>query len=139
MIWQLAATGGTARCCPRFRSRTGRCQPSNTRYIFGPSVWLRNLIKPPPGYGVAYVDWCQQEHGIAAVLSGDTAMQAAYTSGDPYLAFAKQAGAVPSDATKYHTGPSASCSSNVRLLSRMGWKPKGSLAASVSRRLSVAI
>ena len=88
-----------------FRSRTGRCQPSNTRYIFGPSVWLRNLIKPPPGYGVAYVDWCQQEHGIAAVLSGDTAMQAAYTSGDPYLAFAKQAGAVPSDATKYTHGP----------------------------------
>jgi DNA polymerase I len=84
-----------------FRSRTGRCQPSNTRYIFGPSVWLRSLIKPPPGHGVAYVDWCQQEHGIAAVLSGDTAMQAAYTSGDPYLAFAKQAGAVPSDATKY--------------------------------------
>jgi DNA polymerase family A len=87
-----------------FRSRTGRCQPSNTRYIFGPSVWLRNLIKPPPGYGVAYVDWCQQEHGIAAVLSGDTAMQAAYTSGDPYLAFAKQAGAVPSDATKHSHG-----------------------------------
>jgi DNA polymerase family A len=87
-----------------FRSRTGRCQPSNTRYIFGPSVWLRNLIKPPPGYGVAYVDWCQQEHGIAAVLSGDIAMQAAYTSGDPYLAFAKQAGAVPSDATKHTHG-----------------------------------
>ena len=56
-----------------FRSRTGRCQPSNTRYIFGPSVWLRNLIKPPPGHGVAYIDWCQQEHGIAAVLSGDKA------------------------------------------------------------------
>ena len=26
-----------------FRSRTGRCQPSNTKYIFGPSVWLRGL------------------------------------------------------------------------------------------------
>ena len=33
-------------------------------------------------------------------LSGDAAMQAAYRSGDPYLAFAKQAGAVPADATK---------------------------------------
>ena len=88
-----------------FRSRTGRCQPSNTRNIFGPSVWLRSLIKPPPGHGVAYIDWCQQEHGIAAVLSGDTAMQAAYTSGDPYLAFAKQAGAVPADATKHTHGP----------------------------------
>ena len=32
-----------------FQSRTGRNQPSNTRFIFGPSVWLRGLIKPPPG------------------------------------------------------------------------------------------
>jgi hypothetical protein len=83
-----------------FSSRTGRNQPSNTRYIFGPSVWLRGLIKPPPGYGLAYIDWSQQEFGIAAALSGDAAMQSAYRSGDPYLTFAKQAGAVPSDATK---------------------------------------
>jgi len=83
-----------------FRARSGRFQPSNTRYIFGPSVWLRSLIRPLPGYGVAYIDWEQQEFGIAADLSGDPAMQAAYLSGDPYLEFAKQAGAVPSDATK---------------------------------------
>jgi DNA polymerase I len=83
-----------------FRSRTGRNQPSNTKFIFGPSVWLRGLIKPPPGHGVAYVDWSQQEFGIAAALSGDRAMQSAYGSGDPYLAFAKQAGAVPAYATK---------------------------------------
>jgi DNA polymerase I-like protein with 3'-5' exonuclease and polymerase domains len=49
---------------------------------------------------VAYVDWEQQEFGIAAALSGDEAMMEAYRSGDPYLAFAKQAGAVPQDATK---------------------------------------
>jgi DNA polymerase I len=83
-----------------FRSRTGRNQPSNSKFIFGPSVWLRGLIKPPPGHAVAYVDWSQQEFGIAAALSGDTAMQAAYRSGDPYLTFGKQAGAVPADATK---------------------------------------
>ena len=88
-----------------FRSRTGRCQPSNTRYIFGPSVWLRSLIKPPKGFGIAYIDWCQQEHGIAAALSGDQAMRAAYLSGDPYLEFAKQAGAIPADATKRSHGP----------------------------------
>jgi len=82
-----------------FRSRTGRCQPSNTKYIFGPSVWLRGLIKATPGFGIAYIDWEQQEHGIAAVLSGDQAMLSAYVSGDPYLEFAKQAGAVPPDAT----------------------------------------
>ena len=56
-----------------FRSKTGRNQPSNTKYIFGPSVWLRGLIKPPPGHGVAYIDWSQQEFGIAAALSGDLA------------------------------------------------------------------
>ena len=48
-----------------FRSRTGRNQPSNTKFIFGPSVWLRGLIKPPPGHAVAYIDWSQQEIGIA--------------------------------------------------------------------------
>ena len=83
-----------------FRSRTGRNQPSNSKYIFGPSVWLRGLIKPPAGHGIAYVDWQQQEFGIAAALSGDVAMQAAYQTGDPYLAFAKQAGAIPPDASK---------------------------------------
>jgi DNA polymerase I len=88
-----------------FRSRTGRNQPSNSKYIFGPSVWLRGLIQPRPGYGVGYIDWSQQEFGIAAALSGDPAMQAAYLTGDPYLAFAKQAGAVPEDATKESHGP----------------------------------
>src|SRR5262245_44195222 len=83
-----------------FRSKTGRNQPSNTKYIFGPSVWLRGLIKPPPGHAVAYVDWAQQEFGIAAVLSGDAAMLRAYESGDGYLAFAKQAKMVPADATR---------------------------------------
>jgi DNA polymerase I len=83
-----------------FRSRTGRNQPSNTKYIFGPSVWLRSLIKPPPGHGLAYIDWSVQEFAIAAVLSGDAAMVTAYQSGDPYLAFGKQIGAIPSDATK---------------------------------------
>jgi hypothetical protein len=83
-----------------FRARTGRNQPSNTRFIFGPSVWLRGLIRPPPGHGNAYIDWQQQEFGIAAALSGDPLMLDAYRSGDPYLAFAKQAGAAPADATK---------------------------------------
>src|ERR1019366_1706379 len=83
-----------------FRARTGRNQPSNTKFIFGPSVWLRGLIQPPSGYDIAYIDWAQQEFGIAAALSGDPLMMDAYHSGDPYLAFAKQAGAAPADATK---------------------------------------
>jgi DNA polymerase I len=89
-----------------FGARTGRNTPSNSRFIFGPSVWLRSLVRPPVGCAVSYIDWSQQEFGIAAALSGDAAMQAAYLSGDCYLAFAKQAGAVPQDATKKtHGGP----------------------------------
>lgn len=84
-----------------FSSKTGRNQPSTSQFIFGPSVWLRGLIKPEKGYGLAYIDYSQQEFGIAAALSGDPAMQEAYMSGDPYLSFAKQAGAVPTDATKH--------------------------------------
>jgi len=92
---------GRNRCLlSAFRARTGRNQPSNSQFIFGPAVWLRGLIRPEPGYGLAYIDWSQQEYGIAAALSGDPLMMNAYLSGDPYLAFAKQAGAVPTDATK---------------------------------------
>ena len=83
-----------------FASKTGRNQPSNSKFIFGASSWLRGLIQPKQGRALAYVDWSQQEFGIAAYLSGDAKMKEAYLSGDPYLAFAKQAGAVPPDATK---------------------------------------
>ena len=65
----------------------------------------RHVVKPPAGSGLAYIDWCQQEFGIAAALSGDPNMLSAYGSGDPYLAFARQAGAAPQSATKQtHSG-----------------------------------
>jgi DNA polymerase I len=83
-----------------FGARSGRNTPSNSRFIFGPSKWLRGLIKPPPGFAVAYLDFKAQEFAIAAALSGDANMMAAYASGDCYLTFAKQAGAVPADATQ---------------------------------------
>ena len=92
---------GRNRCLlSAFRARTGRNQPSNTRFVFGTAVWLRGLIKPRAGHGIAYIDLSQQEFGIAAALSGDPLMKEAYSSGDPYLAFAIQAGAIPVTATK---------------------------------------
>jgi hypothetical protein len=92
---------GRNRCLlSAFRARTGRNQPSNSKFIFGPAVWLRGLIRPEPRFGLAYIDWAQQEFGIAAALSNDPLMIKAYTSGDPYLTFAKQAGALPPNATK---------------------------------------
>jgi DNA polymerase I len=87
-----------------FRSTTGRNQPSTNQFIFGlPSFW-RPLIHPQPETAVAYLDWARQEFGIAAFLSGDLTMQAAYQSSDPYMAFAIQAGAAPPWATE-HTHP----------------------------------
>lgn len=83
-----------------FGSKTSRNQPSNSEFIFGPSTWLRSLIRPEPGMAIAYIDWSQQELAIAAALSGDQKMQEAYRSGDFYLTFAMMAGAVPPDATK---------------------------------------
>jgi hypothetical protein len=87
-----------------FRARSGRNAPSNSKFVFGPAVWIRGLIKPPSGHAVAYIDWCQQEFGIAAALSRDVAMLDAYVSGDPYLEFAKQACAVPPDGNKKSHG-----------------------------------
>jgi len=83
-----------------FSSSTSRNQPSTNKFVFGLAKWARGLIQPRPGMAIAYIDWSQQEFGIAAALSNDANMKAAYQSGDPYLAFAKQAGAVPQTATK---------------------------------------
>jgi len=92
---------GRNRCLlSAFRSKTSRNQPSNSKFLFGPSCWLRGLIKPDPDRAIAYVDWSQQEFGIGAALSDDLNMMEAYSSGDPYLAFAIQAGNAPAGATK---------------------------------------
>jgi DNA polymerase-1 len=81
-------------------ARSGRNTPSASRFIFGPSAWMRSLIRPGPGRAVAYIDWSSQEIAVAAALSGDAAMLRAYQSGDPYLAFAIDAGLAPPGATK---------------------------------------
>lgn len=83
-----------------FGATSGRNTPSNSRFIFGPSVWLRGLVKPPAGRAIAYIDWKSQEVYIAAKLSGDRALLDAVQSGDPYLTFAKMAGLAPPEATK---------------------------------------
>jgi DNA polymerase I len=97
---QVGSDGRNRVLLSPFGARSSRNTPSNSKFIFGPAVWLRGLVQPPPGRALAYIDWSQQEFGIAACLSGDVAMQSAYESGDPYLTFAKQAGRVPAHGTK---------------------------------------
>ena len=88
-----------------FRSITGRNQPSNSKFLFGTAVWLRGLIKPAEGMAIAYLDLASQEMAIAAALSGDAALWRAYSSGDPYMQFAIDAGLAPPGATKASHGP----------------------------------
>jgi DNA polymerase I-like protein with 3'-5' exonuclease and polymerase domains len=83
-----------------FGASSGRNTPSANKFIFGPSVWLRGLIKPAPGMAIAYIDWSSQEVAIAAALSGDPFLIDAVASGDPYLSFAIRAGLAPTGATK---------------------------------------
>jgi hypothetical protein len=83
-----------------FWTVTGRNTPSSAEHVFAATSWVRSLVKPEPGFGVCYLDWVQQEFGIAASLSQDPAMMAAYQSGDSYLWFAKAANMVPKHATK---------------------------------------
>jgi hypothetical protein len=96
----VGADGRNRALLSAFRAITSRSQPSTSKFIFGMSSWMRRLIRPQPGRALAYIDYCQQEFGVAAALSRDDVMMAAYATGDPYLEFAKQAGAIPSTATK---------------------------------------
>jgi hypothetical protein len=78
-----------------FRAKTGRNQPSNAKFLFASDTWLRSLVKPEPGMAIAYLDYEQQEFGIAAVRSGDRNMLEAYESGDPYITFGQLAHEIP--------------------------------------------
>lgn len=81
-------------------TRSGRCAPKAAAYIFAQAAWLRSLIRPSPGRALAYIDFSSEEILIAAVLSGDEAMIAAYEDGDPYVWFGWAAGLIPPDGTK---------------------------------------
>ena len=83
-----------------FKAKTGRNQPSNSQFIFGPAKWFRGLIKPVEGNSIAYLDWSSQEIAVAAALSGDEKMWNDYATGDPYISFAIQAGLAPIGANK---------------------------------------
>jgi hypothetical protein len=92
---------GRNRCgLSAFRTITSRNAPRASRFIFGPATWLRSLIRPPEGYGLAYCDWSAQELGLGAALAGDEAMMADYASGDPYVAFARRGRLIPVEGTR---------------------------------------
>jgi hypothetical protein len=82
-----------------FRAKTSRNQPSNSRFVFGPSKAFRNLIRAPAGYALASLDWKCQEPSVAAAIYDDGALWEACATGDPYLVFGKKIGRIPLDVT----------------------------------------
>ena len=83
-----------------YGSQASRSQPSSTGFMFLKPAWMRALVEPAPGMAMGGIDYGSEEYYIQALLSGDQNMIKAYLSGDVYLAFAKDAGIVPSTATK---------------------------------------
>ena len=120
-----------------FGARSSRNTPSNSKFIFGPAVWLRGLIKPEKGQGLAYIDWSAQEFGIAAKLSEDTAMIEAYESGDPYLRFGQQIGYIPEGGTKQTHAKERDRCKAVVLGTNYGMGPQA-LATRINQPLIVA-
>jgi len=56
-----------------YGTKTGRCAPSTSKFIFGPAKWIRFFITPQPGRVLVHRDYAQQEVRIAAIVSGDAA------------------------------------------------------------------
>jgi len=83
-----------------YGSQSSRSQPGSVGFIPLKAHWLRNFIEAPAGRAVAGVDYASQEFLIAAVISQDSKMMDAYSTGDVYMAFARAAKLVPPHATK---------------------------------------
>jgi len=84
-----------------YAAKTGRNGLAPKRgYLLNLPSWMRKSITPHTGEIMIGSDWSQQEIAIAAFLSGDKRLEAAYKSGDVYLALGKMSGAIPEDGTK---------------------------------------
>jgi hypothetical protein len=75
-----------------YATKTSRCAPSGSAYLYTQSKWLRLLVQPPKGRALLILDWKAQEVGVAAVLSGCEALWKAAADKDPYVTFGLQAG-----------------------------------------------
>lgn len=100
-FWDTA--GDDNRCRPWlgiYGTQSARNAPSSTGFLPLKSHWMRCFIVPPQGKAIVGVDYSNQEFLLSALISRDPAMLKAYQSGDPYVWFAKAAGAIPPEGNK---------------------------------------
>ena len=93
--------------------RDGRNRPSlfpfgtatgsnaHCRSLYNAHASMRSFMTFPPDRIGVYLDWRTQEVAVAAALSDDPALKAAYCTGDVYYAFARDSG-LTKDADREH-------------------------------------
>jgi hypothetical protein len=75
-----------------FHTATGRNNPSSKVFIPGMPRAFRQLLEPPEGEALLYLDFGQQEILIGAALAGDQNLLATYAAEDPYVKFGHNSG-----------------------------------------------
>jgi hypothetical protein len=83
-----------------FHTATGRNNPSSKVFIPGMPRAFRQLLQPPKGEALLYLDFGQQEILIGAALSGDQNLLATYSAKDPYVKFGHDSGVLKPHETK---------------------------------------
>ncbi len=98
---KIGADGRNRAAIWPFGTVTGRNNPKASEFILSRPHWVRNLIAPSQGRALVHADIVAAEMGIAADASGDPELLRVYNSGlDPYIEFAKSAGALPLDTAR---------------------------------------
>ena len=104
-------------------------QPGGKDKVFLLSLpsWIHGIIAPPPGYGMALLDWKSQETGNAGGSEWRQGLIADF-AGDLHMGFAIRAGLAPPGADKSPTAKSGTWSSRCRLVVIYGMSKYGAAA-----------
>lgn len=100
-FWDHVGSDGMVRSYINpYGAQSSRYQPGSVGFLFLKSAWQRSLCQAPDGWAIGTWDYSSQEVLLAAILSGDKKLYEAYCSGDVYLAYGKEIGAIPPEGTK---------------------------------------
>lgn len=80
-----------------FATHTGRALGRGKEALMQLPAWMRGLVQPTPGEVLIAADYAAQEVAVAAGLSQDPHLRAAYEAGDPYRQIAALSGVLTED------------------------------------------